>query len=375
MVQPPRPWPMPTSYDDQLSEIISRGTVQQVRDHFDSVFWDNRADRPSWQHLKIALMREDVPMMRLLATWGARPSDDDMAQFKALAKDKYADYLRLLRQCGLRGMNTDWAQLPAVEAPVAKPGAAPAAEPLDPIRRVPAEWLTVLKAFHAKGADEAVIAGGALRDTFNGGKVKDVDIFLRARGNQKSHKALLEQVFAEAGINVVEQATGWSGYSRIVAAFPTPETTKEKLSHAFGLIAKRQSESWTVIAGPQKTEYNIIFIDDDVDRKMTAASPRHEQREIFAAGLLAAFDIGLCQIATDGISVVSTKEYKQDVADKTISLLRPNESSEDHLRRVVKKYPEWKLSPAAQEALKPMAAPVSRGGYGAIRRKSSYSYY
>ncbi|MDE1153018.1 MAG: hypothetical protein PW788_10825 [Micavibrio sp.] len=371
MVQPPRPWPRPTSYEDQLSEIIARGDVQQARDHFDSIFWDNRKDRPNWQHLKIALLREDVPMMRLLATWGAQPSDDDMSQFKALAKDKYADYLRLLRQSGLRGMNTDWAVLPAVE-----PAAAPAAAVLlDPIKRIPAEWLAVLKAFRTRGADEAVIAGGALRDTYNGGPVKDVDIFLRARGNQKKHKAFLEEVFAEAGIKVIEQAAGWHGYDRIVANFPAPETTKEKLSHDFGLVAKRQSESWTVVAGPQKTEYNIIFIEDDVDRKLSATVARHEQRDIFAGGLLAAFDIGLCQIATDGTSVVSTAEYKRDVADKTITLLRPNESSEDHLRRVVKKYPEWKLSPAAEKLLAPVRAPSSRGGYGSIRPSSSYRFY
>ena len=358
MVQPTRPWPRPTSYEDRLSEIVASGDINSARAHFDKLFWENDKDRPNWKHLKLALVREDLPMMKLLATWGAAPNDTEMAQFRTLAKDKYTQYLRLLRSAGLKGVGTDWAELPA--APLPKGEEAETLE--DPITKLPAEWLKVLKTFR-QVADEAVIAGGARRDTFNGAAVKDVDIFLRARGNQKKHKALLQEVFAATGLKVHEQPAGYSGYDRIFAPFPDPATEKETTGGGYsGITRKRLMESWRVVAGPNKTEYNVIFVDDSLDKALTQKASPRDIRDIFAGGLLDAFDIALCQIATDGDTVASTMAYKEDVRGKKISLLRPNATSDDHVKRVVKKYPDWKPNAAAKEALKPKP-PQSRYSY------------
>lgn len=357
MIQPPYPWFEEKKFDNPLAEIVSRGDLQKARAYFDSAFWENSREQPTWAHLKIALLRRDVPMMKLLATWGARPSDSEMAQFRTIAEDKYADYLRLLRQAGLRGVNTRWEELPA--QPLSKEEAARLPPPEDDIEKIPAEWLRVLKGFRQAGAAEAVIAGGALRDTYNNKPVKDVDIFLRMRGNRKKHKNFMEEAFSAAGVMVVEQSFS-DGYGVVRTAFPEPVTQKDSLAAEFNFTRKRQTESWKVIAGPSRTEYNVIFVDDNLDRKLSANALPREQAQLFAGGLLSTFDIALCQIVTDGASVVSTPGYKEDVRDKKLTLLRTNATTDDHLRRVAKKYSDWKLSAEAKAILNPVLPPPPR---------------
>jgi len=365
MPQTPDRWFDKPQFDHPLSEIVSRGDMAAARRYFDEGFWENRRETPGWAQLKIALLRRDLPMIKLLATWGAQPTDDQMAQFRTAAADQYGDYLKLLRQAGFKGVNTRWEELPAKPLTAEEAASLPAKE--DDIEKVPAEWRRVLKSIQQSGASEAVIAGGALRDTFNGAAVKDVDIFLRSRGNRKAHRNFLKEAFANAGIAVIEQSFS-DGYGTTRIAFPDPVSAKESTNFGYGLLRKRETESWKILAGPQRTEYNIIFVDDNIDRKMAAAASPREQRQVFAGNLLTSFDIGLCQIATDGDTVVSTKEYKSDVKHREITLLLPNGSSEDHLRRVVKKYPDWRLSPAAKELLKPKPPKP-------LPPRSRYSYY
>lgn len=365
MPQPPDRWFDPPKFDNPLSEIVNRGDLTAARQYLDEAFWENRRETPGWPQLKIALLRRDLPMVKLLATWGARPSDEQMAQFRTAAAEQYGDYLKLLRQAGLRGVDTRWEELPA--KPLSGEEAASLPAPEDDIEKLPMEWRRVLKSLQQTGAPEAVIAGGALRDTFNGAAVKDVDIFLRARGNRKAHRSLLKEAFAAANVTVIEQSFSDSyGTTRI--AFPDPVSAKESTNFGYGLLRKRATESWKILAGPNRTEYNVIFVDDNIDRKMAEAAPAREQQKIFAGNLLGTFDIGLCQIATDGDVVVSTPEYKSDVKKKEITLLLPNGSSEDHLRRVVKKYPDWRLSPAAKDMLKPKIPKP-------LPPRSRYSYY
>src|SRR5690606_34430939 len=108
MVSPSRPWPRPSPFDDKLSETVARGSVQEARGYFDDSFWQNQKEQPGWEHLRIALLREDRAMIRLLATWGAHPTEKDMAEFRDFAKDKYDHYLLLLRQGGLRSNGKPW---------------------------------------------------------------------------------------------------------------------------------------------------------------------------------------------------------------------------------------------------------------------------
>jgi hypothetical protein len=401
MVQPSRPWPKPSPYDDMLSELVANGDIARVREYFDSVFWENRKERPGWGHLRIALLREDRPMLRLLHTWGAAPTDDDMAKFRAAARDKYPDYLRILRSAGLRPSGAGWEEIDASQPTRAEIEArafeiyrqsgciegrdtenwlraeaelkdarkaamaelAPAEEALfdelafkkDAARmldQVPQEWRRLLQTFQSAGADEAVIAGGALRDLFNRKQIKDVDIFLRTQGGKKKNKKFLKEIFETAGLDVVAQDCGYDGYSRLMEKFPEPRTEAAS-ADTNGVARERRMESWKIIAGEAKTEYNIIFIDDSLDKRLAQETSKREQRSIFTGGLLDSFDIGLCQIACDGQEVVSTPAYRDDVKHQRISLLRPNMSTEEHLKRVVRKYEGWQLNAEAQKALTP----------------------
>lgn len=362
MVQPSRPWPKPSPYDDMLSELVANGDIAKVREYFDSVFWENRKERPGWGHLRIALLREDRPMLRLLHTWGAAPTDDDMAKFRAAARDKYPDYVRILRAAGLRPSSLAWEEVeasasatPADEALCAEMTfKKDAAKMLD---QVPQEWRRLLQTFQSAGADEAVIAGGALRDLFNQKQIKDVDIFLRSQGNRKKNKKFLKEIFDAAGLDVVAQDCGYDGYSRMMDKFPEPKT-EAAAAETNGVKRERKMESWKIVAGPAKTEYNIIFVDDSLDKRLAEETSRREQRSLFTGGLLGSFDIGLCQIACDGQEVVSTPAYRDDVKHSRVSLLSPNTGTEDHLKRVAKKYEGWQLNPEAQRAMAPKPPPA-----------------
>lgn len=358
-LNPRQNWKKASSYEDALSELVARGNIDQVREYFDKVFWENRKERPGWEHMRIAILREDRPMVRLLHTWGAEPSDDDLARFRLLAQDKYDGYLKLMRAAGLRPKNLKWEEIPA-----ANPSSVSGREETlfdeitgkrddsERLKKIPAEWTGVLGAFHASGATEAVIAGGALRDLFNAKAIKDVDIFLRDRGSQKKNRKLIEAAFAQSGLQVTEQIVSQDSYGKVTKMFPDPLTRKETATTQ-GLSRERNMQSWRIVAGPAKTLYNVIFIDDSLDRQLAEGMAASEQRSIFTGGLLEAFDIGLCQIASDGKEIVSTPAYKDDVKHKRITLTNPQTTTEDHLKRITDKYADWEQTPAVKQALAP----------------------
>lgn len=371
MVSPTQPWPRASKFDDALSEIIAGGDIAQARDYFDKVFWENQADRPGWKHLRLALLKEDRPMLRLLATWGAHPSQDEMAHFRAVTGEKYDGYVRLLKQAGLRADGQPWEEIVPQSHVKDTEDDLIVKSMLDNsftdhrFDKIPKEWLTVLDAFQQAGSNEAVIAGGALRDLFNQRQIKDVDIFLRTQGSEKKNRKYLEAVFNASAVPVHAQSISYSdGYSRITKQenFPTPRKENDS---AFddSLKRERRLESWTVIAGAKKTEYNVIFVDDTLDQKLLKDSNKFEGKSIFAGGLLDAFDVGLTQIATDGKTIVSTAAYKDDVRNKRITLTRPNQASEDHVKRIVAKYPDFEQTQGVKDLLKPKPAPQRRS-YG-----------
>lgn len=360
MVTPPKPWPKPGRFDDALSEIVAKGDIAEAREFFDKAFWQNRQDPPEWKHLRLALMREDAPMIRLLATWGAHPTEDDMAQLRAAEADKYLRYVQLLRQGGLRSNGQPWEEVapsavpPAANDPVAGQAFVEGRFVDKRVEQIPQEWRKVLATFHAAGSTEAVIAGGALRDLFNNRPIRDVDIFMRSQGSQKKNRAYLKEVFNAAGIAVKEQEFRHSdgyGFSITKEAFPEPKSHVEKDFD----IAKRTRalESWKLVAGPSNTEYNVIFVEDTLDRKLAKESSRYESKSLFVGGLLDAFDIGITQIASDGEEIVSTRAYDEDVRLKRLTLTRPNDATVDHAQRIIKKYPDFTQDEGLKELLRP----------------------
>jgi len=358
-LNPRQNWNKASSYDDALSELVAGGNIDQVRAYFDKVFWEGRKERPGWEHLRIAVLREDRPMVRLLNTWGAEPSDEDLARFRILAQDKYEGYLKLMRAAGLRPKNLKWEEIPA-----ASPSAVTGREETlyeeitgkrddsERLKKIPTEWTAVLGAIHATGANEAIIAGGALRDLFNAKAIKDVDIFLRDRGSEKKNRKFIEAAFAQSGLQVNEQITSQDSYGTVKEKFPDPLARSETATTQ-GVTRERHMQSWRIVAGPAKTLYNVIFINDSLDKQLSASATAAEQRSIFTGGLLEAFDLGLCQIASDGKEIVSTPAYKDDVKHKRIMLCNPLTSTEDHLKRVTDKYADWEKTAEVKKALQP----------------------
>lgn len=309
MVEPTSQWPKLPETAGQLMLLVAQGDVQKVRDFFDRAFWRNQTIRPGWEHLRTALLREDKPMMRLLATWGAG-TEINSAEIAAL--DNPDRYLNLLRQCGIR---ITLSSLPRTER-------------LLDINKVPQEWLHVLKAFQDTGAPEAVIAGGALRDIFNSRAVKDVDIFMKTRGSSRKNRKFIEKSFQASNLELVAQATGVS-YSDAEEIFILKE--KDALM-----------ESWDVVAGPNKTKYNIIF---------TAAETGGPHPAQFGYSLLAAFDFGLCMISCTGTTIIAPSPYWEDVKNKEITLQKYRQGSKEHLERIIKKYPRWEPCPESKKLL------------------------
>ena len=378
MVSPSSPWPRPGRFDDVLSEIVASGNVQQARDYFDKVFWESQQDRPGWKHLRLAVLKEDRAMIRLLATWGAHPSEDELAHFRAVTGEKYPAYVRLMRQGGLRSNGQPWedivpeANVKDTEEDLVVKSFVDNSFADHRFEKIPREWLLVLAGIQQAGATEAVIAGGALRDLFNNRAVKDVDIFLRSQGSEKKNRKFLAAAFEASGVKVQEQRfTTSDGYGTSVEniAFPAPNSSRDVSSAETTLKRERTLESWKVMAGAN-TEYNVIFVTDNLDEKLLRDSNRFtgnkvfDAKSIFVGGLLEAFDTALSQIATDGSEIVSTQGYKEDVRNKRITLSGGN-TTEDHLKRIVAKYPDFEPSPEVKARLAPKPQPRHRGGnYG-----------
>ncbi len=241
------------------------------------------------------------------------------------------------------------------------------------IQDLPPEWLKLLSVMQKK-SPEAQIAGGALRDTFNKRAVKDVDIFVCSR--RFTQRSFITDCFKAAGLRIKPQTvTRTDGYSN----FHTVETMTKSRAPAFEVLEKvvykdsygdvftreklkSSADSWTVVSEATGTEYNIVFLSGEIEKALQSAKTAQERAQI----LTASFDIGLCQIATDGKEITTSEAYRLDVAAKQLTLLRPNHSSLAHLDRMMQKYPDYSLCPAAQKlAGKP--AGKKNDGYGGPR--------
>lgn len=340
-------------FSDELSGYVARGNVGMVRKYFDEVLWEKKSERPTWAHLKLAVLRADKAIAKLLVTWGARATEEDLAELQRMDPKKYPDYLKVLRQAG-HGMTAEKIAAGDKAAEKAQDQNDSLSEDIirsfiddkfvdHRINQIPQEWRKTLYAFHESGAKEAIIAGGALRDTFNKRAVKDVDVFLKSRGSIKKNRKFLNQVFAAAGLRLVEQPVYTGGYGNDMQALPDPKqgVFVPLRRHGYGNITpETKSESWVVIAGPQKTEYNIVFMDGPLADAMSKAVTDNRTP---AKQAISAFDLGLCQIAYDGDALVTTERYRKDVAQKIIEIDNSNPSTLNHVERIRKKYDDWKI--------------------------------
>ena len=390
------PMPHPELDATGLLGLVRIGNVDAVRRYFDESLHGREITRPVWTHLRAAVQAYNVPMAKLLVTWGAQPTTTDLETLVAERGEKAVKDILCMRLAGLNLHNAPTA-LP-VEEEKTKESINEQQQPANSntpptpsiAGNIPVEWKAVLKEIHRAGAPEALIAGGALRDLCNSRTIKDVDIFLADRW---MNKRLITKAFAAAGLTIHNQMIS-EGYGPVAKkmtrgtkeAFNEVTTTMKR--DGYGQIfehkkVKEGAEAWTVIAGPGKTEYNIVFIKGEMGKDMKRAKASGGSA---AALLLEQFDIGLCQIAYDGNHVHTLKPFDTDLNNKTLTLVRPNHSSKAHIERVAKKYPDFKLCQNAQNLLNPPPPPPAKAkpkavkpapsGYGYVsrpKRSSSYS--
>jgi hypothetical protein len=399
MVAPPKPWPRPegtsesSDPEDILARIVARGDCTEARAYFDKGFWkEGHAPAPHWGHLKTALQREDRAMVRLLVTWGAKPAEEHLQELKAEGRGRFLHYMRILRGGGYYVPPAVLANLPDEPEPAASsappPKPAPVVFEAPPgfpesegvvikafvgerlvnrhIGTIPAEWRRLLGGFQTEGAPEAVIAGGALRDLFNGRTVKDVDIFLRSRGSQRKNLKFLKKAFQAAGIEFPKNPVWTSGYGRQHGGDDktlSPPEVREIVSSG-DTVRKRQTLAFTVTTEPKEgagTEYNIIFVEDNIDRAFAKKLKNAEASLVFGRGLIQVFDVGMCQIACDGKEIITTPEYVEDVKARRIVLRQPDFTTAEHLKRLSKKYPEWPLCRDSKIVINEAAETPRRG--------------
>ncbi|MGE3624644.1 MAG: hypothetical protein AB7H77_12350 [Bdellovibrionales bacterium] len=285
-----------------------------------------------------------------MLSWGAKVDEQDAVNLPLSPGANGMQALRILNDCGAfrqkLPLPTPDNNGPAQEPPTAPEKKKPEKPVNAQMANIPSEWLYVLQILHEMGSTDAVIAGGALRDTFNARAVRDVDIFLAnpVTGffQEKKQKKFLEALFSKAGLEICDQIVGYGDYGGpITGKFAKPKSN-ELVTRDYGSVFKSPTSSWRVVAGPQKTEYNIVFIDK------TLAEDLRKKR---VGELLRAFDIGLCQIGTDGKKIITTGLYDSDINTKQVEVWHENPCSLEHLQRVIEKYKDYKVGAEAKKIL------------------------
>lgn len=157
-------------------------------------------------------------------------------------------------------------------------------------------------------APNAIIGGGAPRDVFLGGYVKDIDVFVQAE----------EQCFAGLCDGIASQVGG------------TIESS----------AAYVHAPSYNIRIPGLAQELNVVL--------RTDVTPLMDVGD---------YDFGISQIAVDGLTVIRTAAQQKDVANNTITYMHAGvekpewhiKSSANRLARILAKYPS--LQPVDCEKL------------------------
>lgn len=351
---------------DSLERAVQSGDIVAARKALRDMFWTLReAPRPKLpaRLIEAPLQREDMPMLSLLAAYHVNPMDKQLKTWALLEPEIYHHRLRLMAKAGMRFPQKAKAYHLTQRQTAANQNLRAGYMPPDSLKKLPKEWLDVLTATQKHKHPEAMIAGGALRDTFNNRTVKDVDIFVKKPDSFFwSPQRRLKKIFKEAGLKVETQYKLCSdGYLHERGDFVLNGQTQMQTYHDDLGVIELETEAWNVIAGDNKTAYNVVFVSGrDADF-------------IFKGGMesyIKVLDIGLCQIACDGKHIYATPEYYKDAENKTLTLCRTR-TTEDHIKRVIDKFPGYKPCDAIKTFLEEQKAkkiarerPAPRGYFG-----------
>lgn len=150
-------------------------------------------------------------------------------------------------------------------------------------------------------APNAIIGGGAPRDVFLGGHVKDIDVFVQC--SQAEFAGLCDRI-ALALLGTIESSAAYV--------------------HA---------PSYNIRVPGITQELNVVL--------RTDVTPLMDVGD---------YDFGISQIAVDGLTVIRTAAQQRDVADNTITYMHAGvekpewhvKSSANRLGRILQKYPSLK---------------------------------
>ena len=154
-------------------------------------------------------------------------------------------------------------------------------------------YADVLRYFKQRNNNSFVV-GGAVRDHLNGRPIKDIDILVLGTPSNAG--------YASIGLWEVEKQHVDNVGSDVVAS-------RRFVGEFMG---------WEV----------DLFFRDDVD-------------SIY--DMIKTFDLGFCQCAYDGNSHILTNAYMHDVANKQIAVRNQTFNSDDRVKRMLVKYPDWKV--------------------------------
>jgi hypothetical protein len=169
----------------------------------------------------------------------------------------------------------------------------------------PREWLDTLDLIRKAGGTDAVIAGGAVRDFLLGRPVKDIDVFLRSRGELEDERI-------------------------VKAAYPNAGQLSEFDRAEYGIQMPELSSVWT------NSDPDPFFGSEPVQLIF-------QNSDVTFTSLFQSFDYGLCRVGFDGSNVILTDDFVKDAFGMTMTLLHPTPNSAARYVRLCQKYPYHKL--------------------------------
>ena len=86
----------------QLRALIAGGSVEALREYFDQAFFASRKTAPDSEHLKLAIVKENMPIMRLLILRGAGLTARDLYDLEQTRGNKYPQDIKNLKSCGFK---------------------------------------------------------------------------------------------------------------------------------------------------------------------------------------------------------------------------------------------------------------------------------
>lgn len=166
----------------------------------------------------------------------------------------------------------------------------------------------------------AIIAGGAVRDTYHDRPVSDIDIFVKED----------DKMLSMLGSNYASQK--WTDYWKQMFNYTESKNDKIRFfgdGYVFNVLDDDICGVWEIRKGLKK--YQIIMLKQD---------PRDYVSE--------KFDFGLCRAYCDGRKLHFTNEFLEDSLNKTITLYPENLTKKQidyavnhHIQKIRQKYPGW----------------------------------